>query len=357
MSRSLSRWQAVVLGAVVLLAAGLVVAGVFAVGSRGWFGRDALHVQSDFENVGGVEVGTRVRVRGIDAGEVVDRQIVRLENGKRAVRLRLRIQGKFRQDVHTNSTVQIVSEGLLGGKALEIRPPVGKEGPPAPEDAVLRSEPTTDLVDALGEVKTEVKEALTEVKGALKGFSEGMEDIRREGVSALRSIDGFARSGQRTMQSAEQSSDALKRLPIVRGYVQDPTALLVRPNASRNRRVYKESDLFEPGRAQLTARGREVLNEVGGWMDGLKHPGSDVVVVSYAAPGGKGDPRTTQEVTRQQAQAVVDYLKKHHSVHKLGWVRSRKVTALGMGEQPPPAPEPSPLPPARVEMLVFVPGQ
>src|SRR5262249_284678 len=134
-------------------------------------------------------------------------------------------------------------------------------------------------------------------------------------------------------------------------------ALLVRPNASRNRKVYKEADLFEPGRAQLTSQGRDILNEVGGWMDGLKHPGSEGVVVAYAAPGDKGDPRTAQEAARRQAEAVGNYVKKQHSVHKLGWVRSRKVTALGMGDNPPPAPEPSPLPPARVEMLVFVPGQ
>jgi hypothetical protein len=356
-SRSLSRWQAVVLGLVVLVGGLLVVGGVFAVGSRGWFGKNVLHVKASFQEVRGVEVGTRVRIRGIDAGEVV--QIIPPEDSQGPVLLRLRIKGEYRKQVRSNSTVQIVSEGMIGGKVLEIRPPQGKPGPEAGEDEVLRSEPTTELSDVL-----------TQVGDTLKGISSGEEGVGRELVSAIRSINDAARSGkeamesgkaaldrsQRTMASFEQSSDALKRLPIVRGYVKDPTALLVRPNASRNRKVYKEADLFEPGRAQLTGRGRDILNEVGGWMDGLKHPGSEVVVVSYAAPGGKGDPRTTQEVTRQQAQAVVDYLKKHHSVHKLGWVRSRKVTALGMGEQPPPAPEPSPLPPARVEMLVFVPS-
>jgi hypothetical protein len=39
----------------------------------------------------------------------------------------------------------------------------------------------------------------------------------------------------------------------------------------------------------------------------------------------------------------------------MGWFSSRKVTSLGMGTQPPPVPEPSELPPARLEVQVFVP--
>ena len=60
-------------------------------------------------------------------------------------------------------------------------------------------------------------------------------------------------------------------------------------------------------------------------------------------------------MTRQQAESVCTYLKEQHAVQKMGWFSSRKVTALGQGVQPPPVPEPQPLPPARVEVLVFVP--
>ena len=74
MSRGLSRWQALLLGVVVL---GLLVAGgfgLFAVGDWSWFGRDSLHVRVAFPEIRGVEVGTRVRAQGIDAGEVVEIQ-------------------------------------------------------------------------------------------------------------------------------------------------------------------------------------------------------------------------------------------------------------------------------------------
>src|ERR1700757_3256062 len=70
-SRSLSAAQAFVLGALLLAGAALAGGGLFAVGSRAWYGRDAFTVRAGFRDIRGVEVGTRVRVQGIDAGEVV----------------------------------------------------------------------------------------------------------------------------------------------------------------------------------------------------------------------------------------------------------------------------------------------
>src|SRR5207248_1827394 len=81
-----------------------------------------------------------------------------------------------------------------------------------------------------------------------------------------------------------------KRLPLVNRYVEDPTALLVRPNCERNRQCFAEGDLFEPGRAVLTAQGRQRLDDLGPWLEGMKHKGSEVVVVAYADPRGSLPP-------------------------------------------------------------------
>ena len=61
-------------------------------------------------------------------------------------------------------------------------------------------------------------------------------------------------------------------------------------------------------------------------------------------------------LTRQQSEAVCDYLKAKHSIQKLGWFSSRKVTPVGLGVEPPPLPEPDALPPDRVEIQVFTPS-
>jgi phospholipid/cholesterol/gamma-HCH transport system substrate-binding protein len=335
------------LGAAVLLGVGLALFGLFTIGSRGWFGKDALHVRVGFPEIRGVEVGTRVRVQGMDAGEVVS--ISPPETLGNPVVLRLRLKGEFRTLVRSDSTVQIVSEGMLGAKVLEIHRGAGPSGlaeaAPVSDEALLASEPTTELADVLDQVGHTLK-GIQNGEGTLGMLARDPKVYNALLALALQSTD--------TMASLQQDADAMKRLPLVRGYVEDPVALLVRPDCERNRRHFAEEDLFEPGRAVLTAQGRQRLDGLAPWLEGMKHKGSEVVVVAYANPKS-ASALTALTVTRQQSDAVCDYLKKQHSVQKMGWFSSRTVKSLGRGTNPPPQHEREPLPPARVEVVVFVP--
>jgi phospholipid/cholesterol/gamma-HCH transport system substrate-binding protein len=356
MSRSLSRWQAILLGVLVLLALGLGTVGLFAVGSRGWFGKGSLAVRAGFREIRGVEVGTRVRIQGIDAGEVV--AIDPPAGPDDPVILRLRVKSEFRHLVRVGSTVQIVSEGMIGGKVVELRAPVTAPGKPAPdlslapEGALLASEPSAELADVLGQVGDAIKgiQSGQGSLGKLLNDPQAYDSL----VALLRSSNDVADRSKDTLTSIQRDADALKKLPLIGGYIEDPTALLVRPKSERNRRVYAEGELFEPGRAVLTAKGRENLDTIVSWLEGLKHKGSDVVIVTYADPK-TSDTKTAATITRQQSEAVITYLKDNYKVHKLGWFSSRKVTPLGMGLQAPPSPEKDKLPAGRVEVIVFVP--
>jgi phospholipid/cholesterol/gamma-HCH transport system substrate-binding protein len=342
MSRSLSRWQAVLLGTVVLLGLTLTTAGLFAIGNRQWLWSDTFHVQAGFPQIRGVEVGTRVRVQGIEAGEV-DAVLPPATPGG-DVLLRLRLDGKLRGLIRADARVQIVSEGMIGGKALEIHP--GTSSAPLIQDnAVLASRPSVELTDVLDQVGN----ALEEFRGGQGTVGKLLKDPQ-----AYSDMLATIRQGQETLSSIQQGADALKRLPVVRNYTEDPLALLVRPNCERNRKCFAETDLFPQGRAVLTAEGRQRLDELAPWLEGLKHKGSEVVVVAYA------DPATTnaslaRKLTEEQSRAVCDYLKAQHAVQKMGWFSSRKVAALGLGSSSPPVPEREHLPPSRVEVLVFVP--
>src|SRR5262249_53321046 len=245
MSRSLSRWQAVTLGAVVLLGLGLgtfgllalsgVLSGYGLVGRRLWFGEDVWHVRVGSPETRGVEVGTRVRVQGIDAGEVV--AITPPEQAGGPVVLRLRLKGEYRHLVRAGSTVQIVSEGVLGGKVLEVRAPRARPGQPPPDDspaaadALLASEPSPHL-----------RHAPAPVSDTLNGVGSGQGALGSELVGALRSIkeaadtgkEALARSkeamekGEETLESVRRPADAISDLPFVGGYVKDPHKILVR---------------------------------------------------------------------------------------------------------------------------------
>jgi phospholipid/cholesterol/gamma-HCH transport system substrate-binding protein len=351
LSRSLSRLQALVLGLVVMAGIGLAAVGIFTVGSRGWYGQDSLHIRAGFASVRGVEVGTRVRVQGMDAGEVV--ALLPPERPGGLVVLRMRLRGEFRPLVRTDSAAQIVSEGIIGGKVIEILPAktsgdTATSGETVSEDALLASAPSAELGDVLGEVSSTL--------AGIRGGEGTLGKLARD-PQAYEALLALLKQSTDTMSSVQRDADAIKRLPVVGKYVEDATELLVRPHCERNRRWFAEADIFEPGRAALTAQGRALLDDLGPWLDGMKHKGSEVVVVSYSDPRTAPSPAVARTLTRQQSESVCDYLKTQLAAQKMGWFSSRKVTPLGMGVLPPPEPEAEPLPPARVEVLVFVPQE
>jgi phospholipid/cholesterol/gamma-HCH transport system substrate-binding protein len=342
MTRTLSRLQATILGAVVVFGLALMVGGLFAVGSRQWLWSDMFHVVVGFPQIRGVEAGTRVRVQGIEAGEVESVEPPAIPGGD--VMLRLRLDGRLRYLLRADASAQIASEGMIGGKVVEIHPG-SPAAPPIGENAQLASRATSDLTDVLAQVQAAL-DNLRQGQGTVGKFLKDPE--------AYANVVALLQQSRETMSSFQQDADALKRLPVVRNYVEDPHALLVRPDCARNRQCFAETDLFEPGRAVLTPEGRQRLDELAPWLAGLKQSGSEVVVVAYA------DPKSTsfsvaRTLTKQQSETICSYLKGHHAVQKMGWFRSRKVTALGLGTTLPPLPENEPLPPSRVEILVFVP--
>jgi len=332
-SRSLSRWQAVLLGAVVLLGLGLGGAGLFLVGSRTWFAGDSFHVRAGFKGIQGVEEGTRVRVQGINVGQVVGIDQPVTPGGD--VVLRLRIDGKMRSLIRSDAVVQIVGDGLIGGKVIEIHPGTDK-GTPVADNAVLASRPSMELAEVLGDLK---------------------ETMSREVVPTLEQARTSMRQVGDAADSFGKTSDAVRKLPIIRDKDKDPRALLVRPDCERVRTVFTESELFEPGRSALTAPGKQRLDGVADKFKGsLKHNGADLVVVACADPKAAGDHALARTLTESQSTAVANYLKEHHSIQKAGWVTWREVTPLGLGTDPYPGEEKdTKLPPARVEVLVFVP--
>jgi phospholipid/cholesterol/gamma-HCH transport system substrate-binding protein len=330
------------LGTVVLAGLALAVAGLFAIGSQHWLWHDSFQVRAGFPKIQGIEAGTRVRVQGMDAGEVEGVELPAQPGGN--VVLRLRLDPKMRDLIRADASAQLVSEGLVGGKVVEIDP--GKAAELIGENALIASKPTPELADVLAQVNAAIKD-LKDSQGTLGKLVKDPE--------AYAALLALLQQSNETMRTIQQDAEAIKRLPVVRGYVEDATALLVRPDCERNRQVFAEAELFEPGRAVLTAQGRQRLDDLGPWLAGLKHKGSEVVVAAYADPKS-GHGADVRALTKRQAEAVCTYLKEHHAVQKLGTFSSRKVTALGMGIGPPPAPEKDPLPAAaRVEVIVFVP--
>jgi phospholipid/cholesterol/gamma-HCH transport system substrate-binding protein len=340
-SRSLSALQALVLGSAVLACLVVGSLGLFSIGTRHWLWSDTFHLRAGFRQIQGVEIGTRVRVLGKEAGEVEVIELPAEPSGP--IVLHLRLDGRLRHLVRADASAQIVAEGMVGGKAIELSP--GSDSADAISDnALIASRPSTELTDMLAQVNTTLQRI---------GQGEGSIGKLVKEDDAYQELLKLLRQGRGTMASLKQNADALKGMPLVRNYVQDPYKELIRPDCERNRQWFPEADLFEPGHAVLTTQGRKHLDELAPWLEGLKHKGSEVVVAAYADPAADADVART--LTQKQSEAVCDYLVNQHAAQKLGWFSRRKVVALGCGTDAPPVPDKEPLPVPRVEVLVFVP--
>ncbi len=388
MSRSLSRGQSMLLGLVVLGAFALAAGGLFVLHERAGWSSQSVRVEVGFPDINGLEVGTRVRIQGMDAGEV--EAIVPPERPGAPVKLRLRVARKYHHLIGRDARVQIVSESVLSGKLVRIVPgaanatPVAEGGeltawvqPDALEEIAAAA---SRLQRILGKAETalarvekgegtlgrllqdeamynDLTQTLTRMKAALDDVEAGQGTLGRlvksneayaEALSSLQDM-------RRMVTSVKQNSDAIKSLPVVRSYVVDPQKELTRPDCQRLRRYFAEKDLFEPNRAVLTSEGRKLLDEAATWLNEHKEDGSEVVVAAFAAPGPHPD--FAQTLTQKQSEVAADYLRGQHRVHRTGWWwwSTRGVRAVGCGATPSPVPETDALPASRLELIVFVP--
>jgi phospholipid/cholesterol/gamma-HCH transport system substrate-binding protein len=344
MSHSLTRVQAILLGTIMLLGLVLAVTALFLIGGTdgsftiaGWhiWGEKPFHVRAGFQDIQGIGPGTPVRIKGMDKGKVV--RIDSPSAPGEPVILVLELRGSERNLVRSDAKVQILSEGMIGGKVVDIKPGTAN-GELVEENALLDSVPSVSLADLAKQIGDSVR-----------GVRDGEGALGKEAVDTLRQI-------RTTMETFEQVGNAGKDMPVVRNYVKDPLALLVRPDCECNRHLYSEGELFEPGRAVLTADGRQRLDELAPRLNGLlKHEKAEMVVLACADPKSAEDRALLKTITKGQSEAVCQYLKEHHAVQKAGWFTSRKVTALGLGTERPPDEKADDKAQAWIELRVFVP--
>ncbi len=399
MSQSLSRLQAVALGLVVVAALAFGSYGIARIADKQGLWADTVEVTAGFPEAHDITPGTPVRIRGVDAGQVIAVEYPDHDGPNAEVTVRMRVQAKFANRMYSDASAQVHGTGMLGSKVISIQPGDPKKG--ALADGRLRGVKPFAIEEAIAEVRDLAKEAKStaaEVKllasetrqtvVAAKSLIKGVEESNGTLAKLIRDDDLYedargtfgdlrklvtradkavgtvetevtnlrelVADGRDTLKSVKQGSDALGKMPLVRNYVEDSVALLVRPTMNREKMFYESRDIFEPGTATLTTEGKRHMDGVANAIKANKATGSEIVVVGFHDPKDKTIPSAVaQELTKKQAEVVAAYLTTA-GAHKLGTFTRRKITPLGMGTSLSPA-EPDPNAVSNVQVLLFTP--
>jgi phospholipid/cholesterol/gamma-HCH transport system substrate-binding protein len=160
MTESLRRGQAILLGLVVVVALLLAGVGLFAVGDHHQLWHGSYLVQVQLPAAGGLDVGSRVRVQGVNAGQVIAIDQPTVRGGPIVVRLRL--DGRFRSQLGADAHAEVKNEGLIGMKVLEVVP--GSPGSDALADNAIIPGTVESLTDDLRRLSAESEKTLQDVR-------------------------------------------------------------------------------------------------------------------------------------------------------------------------------------------------
>lgn len=165
----------VAVGLFIIAGLALFALGIFLVGNRHEaFSRHVL-LYAEFADLNGLTKGSKVRVGGMDAGEVTKIDIP--SSPKSPFRVQMRINEQLHGLVRTDSIVTVDTEGVVGDIFLSIHP--GSSGAAmAPADAILQSKPAVNISDLLTHGLVVMNDADTTMKQV-----GGKLDVALDGVN------------------------------------------------------------------------------------------------------------------------------------------------------------------------------
>jgi phospholipid/cholesterol/gamma-HCH transport system substrate-binding protein len=134
-----------VLGAVVLIVAIMFVAFAYSTANVRPIG-DGYHVSAEFLKVGGLTRGSDVRMSGITIGTVADQQL-----DPKTLTAHVVMNIKSNIQLPTDSEAEIVSDGLMGGKYVNLVPGHAADKIP-PDGKITHAKDFQSLEDLVGQI-------------------------------------------------------------------------------------------------------------------------------------------------------------------------------------------------------------
>jgi phospholipid/cholesterol/gamma-HCH transport system substrate-binding protein len=248
---------AFVIGGLLLFAVGL-----FLIGDRRMLFTDTIYVYTEFQEVAALANGAKVRVAGMDAGEVDEINVPRGPSQK--FRVRMRVRKDLHPLIRLDSLASIQTDGLVGNKFVQIQTGTDKS-PQVQERGTIRSREPIDLAD----IMQMMSDTIVTVNGML-------DDVKGRVDEALASISSTARDAQTLMK--EMGGDVRNILASSQKISRDLTAIIANVREGRGTvgRLLSDDSLFKSAKSiaadaeKAVAAVREATLEAKGAIEDLR---------------------------------------------------------------------------------------
>ena len=194
----MNRSRAVAVGAFVVAGVLLFGVGLFLIGDRRMLFSNMFEVYAEFANISGLQNGAKVRVAGMDAGEVDTIHVPSTPSAR--FRVKLRIREDVHQLIRLDSVASIQTDGLVGNKFIQVEAGTDQSQVVPSKGTVQSREPfdlsemlqrmsdTVDLVQTtIGELKGGIDQALASVTDIAKEAQGLMNDMGKDAGAIMAS--------------------------------------------------------------------------------------------------------------------------------------------------------------------------
>src|SRR4030095_10836078 len=226
----MTRMRSAAVGAFVLGGLLLFGAGLFLIGDRRLLFSRQFELNSTFSKVTGLQVGPRVRLAGLDAGEVLE--IALPPRPSQRFRVRMRMREDLRQLVRTDSVAAVQTDGIVGNAFIQVG--VGSDEAPvvAPGATITGTDPiefsdliqegrdtfrmvSREVVDLKGDVSTAIV-ALTEtvqnVNGVITDVGDDVQRLTTTSAAAMEGVQGTVADARQLVADVRKGQGTIGQL-------------------------------------------------------------------------------------------------------------------------------------------------
>jgi phospholipid/cholesterol/gamma-HCH transport system substrate-binding protein len=170
--------RAAFVGAFVIVGLLLFAGGLFLIGDRRLLFAEQFELNATFGRVTGLQVGSRVRLSGLEAGEVLEIPVP--PRPSEPFRVRMRIREDLRQLIRADSVPAIQTDGIVGNTFIQIS--VGTEDAPvvSPGQTLIGRDPV------------EIADLIQEGRSAFQTVATEITDLKDEVETAIDALTGTA---------------------------------------------------------------------------------------------------------------------------------------------------------------------